>query len=88
MAVGVIFGSYRDLGDATGVGCRTSFVIVVHDVDLSATRSTITAVATVVYDTVAEVDVLCLYLVGPIVFAIFVITGIAFPFVARAIESR
>ena len=56
MSAGVTTGSYSYLRHPTGAGCGACLVVVVHDVDLTAARSAIAAVASpVVNHVVAHV---------------------------------
>lgn len=49
----------------------TSLIVVVDDIDLSATRTTIAGALCVIHHAVAEIDVLSLYGVLPLIGAVF-----------------
>ena len=68
-------------------GCAPSaFHIVTHHVDLSTTRTAV-ATVTVVRNTIAKVDILCLYVVFPIVLIVELVAGVSSPFIAGTIEA-
>lgn len=66
----------------------TSLVVVVDDIDLSATRTAIAGSLCIIHHTVSKIDVLCLHGVLPFVGAVFLVGSIACPSISGTIESR
>ena len=66
----------------------TCLVVVVDDIDLSTTRTTIAGALSIIHHAVAEVYVLCLYGVLPLIGAVFLVVGIACPSISGTIETR
>ena len=65
----------------------TSLVVVVDDIDLSATRTAIAGALSIIHHAVAEIDVLSLYGVLSLIGAVFLVVGIARPTISCTIES-
>ena len=63
-------------------------VVVVNDIDLSATRTAIAGSLCIIHHAVAEIHVLCLHSVLPFVGAVFLVGSIACPSISGTIESR
>ncbi|CDA56151.1 unknown [Prevotella sp. CAG:604] len=66
----------------------TSLVVVVDDIDLSATRTAIAGSLSIIHHAVAKIDVLCLHGVLPFVGAVFLVGSIACPSISCTIETR
>ena len=65
----------------------TTLVVVAYHIDLSTARTAITTIG-VVNDAVAEIDILSLQSVFPLVLRIEFIGGIATPIITGTIETR
>ena len=65
----------------------TSLIVVVDDIDLPATRTAIAGALCIIHHAVAEVYVLSLYGVLPLIGAVFLVAGIARPSISGTIES-
>ena len=65
----------------------TSLIVVVDNIDLSATRTAIAGALSVIHHAVAEVYVLSLYGVLPLIGAVFLVAGIARPTISGTIET-
>ncbi len=87
IALGVAAGTYGDGGQTVDGGAGAALVVVAHHIDLAAARAAIAAVG-VVDDTVAEVDILGLHSVLPVVLAVKLVAGVACPVIAGTVEAR
>lgn len=65
----------------------TSLVVVVDNIDLSATRTAIAGSLSIIHHAVAEVYVLSLYGVLPLIGTVFLVAGIARPTISGTIET-
>ena len=86
VAFGVPVGTNGDLcqlGDGSG---RTALHIVANHINFAATRATVTTIG-IIDNTVAEVYVLCLNSVLPLILAVELVAGIACPVVPGSIEA-
>ena len=66
----------------------TSLIVVVDDINLSATRTAIAGALSIIHHAVAEVYVLSLYGVLPFVGVVFLVAGIACLTISCTIETR
>ena len=65
----------------------SSLIVVVDDIDLSTTRTAIAGSLSIIHHAVAEIYVLCLYGVLPLIGAVFLVVGIARPTISCTIET-
>ena len=65
----------------------SSLIVVVDNIDLSATRTAIAGALSIIHHAVAEVYALCLYGVLPLIGAVFFVVSIARPTISCTIES-
>ena len=65
----------------------SSLIVVVDDIDLSATRTAIAGALSVIHHAVAEVYVLSLYGILPLIGAVFFVVSIARPTISGTIET-
>ena len=65
----------------------SSLIVVVDNIDLSATRTAIAGALSIIHHAVAEVYVLSLYGVLPLIGAVFLVISIARPTISCTIES-
>ena len=66
---------------------RSCLEVVVHDVDLSAARTTVAGTLRIIHHAVSEVNVFCLYGVLPLIGIVILVAGIACPSVSGTIEA-
>ena len=86
VVAGIAAGGHGYLCQLGDRGSGTALEVVAHHVDLSTARATVAAVG-VVDHAVAEVDVLGLQGVLPVVLAVELVAGVAAPVVACAVEA-
>ena len=66
---------------------RSVLVIIVDDIDLSATRTAVAGALRIVHEAVAEIHILRLKAVAPFVFVVVVVGCISVPFVSCSVEA-
>ena len=79
---------YRHRRNAVRSAGRTCLIVVVHHVDIAAARTTIATIAAVINHTIAEIDVLRLHGVLPLILVVQHVARVPRPIVTCTVETR